>query len=404
MGPMRFAIATLGCKVNQYDSQLLRESLVRAGHAVVDLSCGDVHAVIVNTCTVTHRADADARRIIRRALDTNAHVIVTGCQAVVYPDAVKENFPDVEVVRPDHLGVLLGIEPVRFIQGFEGRNRAFVVVQRGCDRFCTYCVVPFARGRPASRPWQEVVSEVRALHGRGIEEIVLAGVNIGLYEGGLARLVQKVLAHTDIPRIRISSMEPFTVEDALIELMAEDPRICNHVHLSIQHASDRILEAMGRPTRAEDIRSLLERICVRVKGVAIGADIIVGFPGEDERDFMQTYALVEEMPFAYLHVFPFSPRPWTKAARMAGRPTQHTVARRALALRELSRNKRQAFAASRVGAVEQVLVTDSMPEGSMGLTSSYLRVASGPQQRAGSIVPMRITGRTGPILTGEPLV
>ncbi|HPC47856.1 MAG TPA: radical SAM protein, partial [Deltaproteobacteria bacterium] len=276
-----------------------------------------------------------------------------------------------------------------------------VVVQRGCDRFCTYCVVPLARGAPFSRPWQEVVEEIRALDSAGIEEVVLAGINMGLYDGGLARLVHRVLEHTDIARLRISSLEPFTVEKGLIDLMAEEPRICRHVHLSLQHGSDRILAAMGRPTRVRDIRRLLETIFSRVEGAAVGSDIIVGFPGEDDRDFMATYALVEEFPFAYLHVFPFSPRPYTRAAGMFPRPAPQVVAARSAAMRELSRIKREEFAAGRIGSVEQVLVTGSDGGHVRGITSSYLRVSSSGEAPAGGLVPVRITGRRGPVLTGE---
>jgi threonylcarbamoyladenosine tRNA methylthiotransferase MtaB len=393
----------MGCKVNQYDSQRIREGLLAAGHIEVDLSDPGVDLALVNTCTVTHRADADGRRAVRRALRSGAAVVVTGCGAVVYPEALRSEFAGVNVVRPERLPHLLGMELPRFVSGLCGRSRAFVVAQTGCDRFCSYCVVPLARGVPRSRPWQDVVTEAGNLAASGIEEVVLTGVNLGLYEGGLTRLVHRLLRHTGVGRVRISSLEPFTLEDGLVDLMASESRLCSHLHLSIQHGSDRILRAMNRPYASADIRSLVSRIALAVPGASIGADIIVGFPGEDEGDFLETCSLVSELPFTYLHVFPFSPRPYTPASRMEGRVPPPVVSRRASVLRALSIGKRQAFAETRIGSVEEVVVTREAKGCVFGMSSSYMGVVASIASRPGRMVPLRITGVHGHVLTGEPL-
>jgi threonylcarbamoyladenosine tRNA methylthiotransferase MtaB len=260
---MRFSIVTLGCKVNHYEGQRIRQGLLHAGHSEQPFSEPGADVYIVNTCTVTHKADADGRRLIRRALGSGGRVIVTGCQAVVYPHDIRKLSRDVDVVRPENLPEVLDIDLPRFISEFGSQNRPFVKVQQGCDRYCTYCIIPMARGAPVSRPWQEVVMEVRALAAGGYNEVVLTGINIGLYEGGLARLIQKILSHTAISRVRVSSMEPWTVEDCLIDMAALEPRICSHLHLPLQHGSDRVLRAMGRPYTAASVRSLVAASGIR---------------------------------------------------------------------------------------------------------------------------------------------
>ena len=400
---MKFAICTLGCKVNQYDSQRIRQGLIAAGHIEQAFADPGADCYIINTCTVTHRADAEGRRLVRRALRHGGRVVVTGCQVTVCPESIRAISPEVEVVRPDHLTEALGVDLPRFISGFGSQSRAFVMVQQGCDRYCTYCVVPLARGRPISRPWQDVITEARTLHGKGFQEVVLTGINIGLYEGGLTRLVQKVLAHTDLPRLRISSIEPWTVEDCLIDMVAGEPRVCKHLHLPLQHGSDAVLRAMGRPYTAEYIRSLVGRMKEKAPGAAIGADVIVGFPGEDERAFLESFTLIEDLGFTYLHVFPFSPRPGTAAAKLPGRPEDTVIAQRSAALRALSRKNREAFAASRLGEVEGVLITRSCDGRLKGVSSSYITVEAVGHAAPGDLIQVRVNDFEGQTLRGESI-
>lgn len=400
---MRFAISTSGCKVNQYESQCLREGLLGAGHTEQPFSEPGADWYIINTCTVTHRSDADARNLMRRALRLGGRVAVTGCQAVVYPEGIRAVSEEVVVVRPEQLGEVFGIALPQAISAFDGHSRAFVKVQQGCDMFCSYCIVPHARGKPESRPGEKVVAEVNALADAGYAEVVLTGINIGLYEGGLALLVEKVLSETSVPRIRISSLEPWTVEEHLIALVADEPRMCKHLHLPLQHGSDVLLKAMGRPYTVGYFRSLLERIASRSEDIAVGADVIVGFPGENEALFEESRSFIRDSTAAYLHVFPFSPRPGTPAARMDGRPGDEEVRVRARRLRDLSREKRQSFARSRMGCEEELLVTRVCPGSFFGVTSNYLTVQAKGAATEGDIVRVRLSEMDGNTLRGETL-
>jgi threonylcarbamoyladenosine tRNA methylthiotransferase MtaB len=398
---MRFAIFTLGCKVNQYESQRIRQGLMSAGHIEQSFAEQGADCYIINTCTITHRSDAETRRVIRKALKHGGRVIVTGCQVVVDSKGIRDVFESVEMARPDHLSEILQVDLPSIITGFRGHHRAFVKVQQGCDKYCTYCIVPFAKGRPVSRPWQEVLTEVRALYDAGYHEVVLTGINIGLYEGGLTRLVERVLSHTPIERLRISSMEPWTVEDSLISLIKDNPRLCKHLHLPLQHGSDPILRAMGRPYTASYFNSLIDRIKNALPEAAIGLDVIVGFPGEDEKSFEESFRLIEDLPVTYLHVFPFSPRQGTAAALMPGRPDEAVTKQRASFLRALSREKRHAFACSQQGMVEELLVTGICNGHFYGVTSNYLTIQAQGCVPAGNIVSVLLKSMEGPTLTGE---
>jgi threonylcarbamoyladenosine tRNA methylthiotransferase MtaB len=398
---MRFAIFTLGCKVNQYESQRIRQGLLAAGHIEQAFIEPGADCYIINTCTITHKSDAEGRRIIRRALRHGGRVVVTGCQVVVDPEGIRDISEAIEIARPDHLSEILQVDLPSIISGFGDHHRAFVKIQQGCDKYCTYCIVPFAKGRPSSRPWQEVVTEVKALHEKGYQEVVLTGINIGLFEGGLSRLVERVLSHTAVPRLRISSIEPWTVEECLISMIALEPRLCKHLHLPMQHGSDTILHAMGRPYTSGYFTTLMDRIRNISPEVAIGLDVIVGFPGEDDKSFEESYSLIEDLNVAYLHVFPFSPREGTSAAILPGRPDSAVVKHRAAYLRTLSREKRLSFARSRWGGIEDVLVTGICKGQFIGVTSNYLMVQSPGPVSEGSIVRVRLKGMEGMTLLGE---
>lgn len=371
---MKFALTTLGCKVNQYESQRIREALVARGHTEQAFSRPGADCYIINTCTVTHRSDAEGRKLIRAALRFEGRVVVTGCQAEVYPDDISAVSDRVEIVRQEtmasHFDVLL--PPV--ITSFGGHSRAFVQVQSGCNNFCTFCIVAHARGKPWSRPWQEVVAEIDALERSGYKEVVLCGINIGLYEGGIAALLRQILAHTAIPRVRISSIEPWTVGDELVELLSQEPRVCKHLHLPLQSGSDEILQKMGRPYTAGYFSDLVHRLKSADSGIAIGSDVMVGFPGEEQHHFGESYSLLERLDITYLHVFPYSARPKTKAAAMPRQVDAATKRQRAQVLRDLSRAKREAFIRSQMGRSEDIVVTRTDPGSFGGITSNYLAV------------------------------
>ncbi|HNU74408.1 MAG: Threonylcarbamoyladenosine tRNA methylthiotransferase MtaB [Deltaproteobacteria bacterium ADurb.BinA179] len=378
---MIFAITTLGCKVNQYESQLLREALVERGWCEQPFSSPGADVYIVNTCTVTHRSDAQARNLIRRALKFGARVIATGCQAKVYPDEIRRISHTVAVMPFEEMGEALGVSIPRRITGFCGHGRAFVNIQQGCSNHCTFCIVPGARGVPWSRPAQEIVEEISGLYDAGFREIVLSGINIGLYEGGVAALLERVLACTAMPRVRISSIEPWTLTDELIRLVSEEPRMCRHLHIPLQSGSDTILRRMGRPYTARYYRGLVENIRSLSSEMSIGSDVIVGFPGEGEHEFEETHSLLRDIGISYLHVFPFSPRPGTPAAAWSARPDSRAVKERVALLRDLSLRKREEFIRSQLGREAEVLVTHAHERSFQGITSHYLHAKAAGRVR-----------------------
>ncbi|MEA2102470.1 MAG: MiaB/RimO family radical SAM methylthiotransferase [Thermodesulfobacteriota bacterium] len=389
---MKFSIITLGCKVNQYDSQRIREALCAQGHTEIDAGMkeGAPGMIIINTCTVTHRSDAQGRRLMRRALETGARVIVTGCQAVVYKDDIRAVSPRLEIVEPGEIQGYLGIRLLDGIGSFHGHSRAFVKIQQGCDNYCSYCIIPFTRGRPVSRDPGEIMDEINLLYTNGYNEIVLTGINIGLYEGGLASLIEQILEDTDIPRIRISSMEPWTLEDRVIGLVADNERVCMHLHLSLQSGCDRILKAMKRPYDTSCYKKLVHRIRSASKDIAIGTDIIAGFPGEDDEAFDAQMGFLEDLDFSYMHVFWFSQRRFTAAATMGPQVAARTKKTRSGQLRALSAEKRKGFVLSQVGLEHDLIVTGGQGTTFHGLTSNYIDVFFDGNPAEGAMVRVKM--------------
>lgn len=371
---MKFAIATLGCKVNQYESQLIREALTAGGYEEQEFSLPGADLYLINTCTVTHRSDAEDRRLVRKALAMGSRIIVTGCQALVYPEEIREISGRIEIAPFENLESAIGASIPRGITGFSDHSRAFVNIQQGCSNHCTFCIVPHARGAPRSRPPEDIIHEISRLFDSGFREIVLTGINIGLYDGGVSSLIEKILDETLMPRVRISSIEPWTLTPELVHMTATEPRICRHLHLPLQSGSDTILSRMGRPYQAGYYRDLVREVRTSNQDIAIGSDVMVGFPGEGDDQFHETYSLVEDLDIAYLHVFPFSPRPGTPAASYPGQVDPRIVKDRAYRLRELSREKRRSFIRSQVGRSEEVLVTHADGNSLKGISSNYIKV------------------------------
>ncbi|MEE8534699.1 MAG: tRNA (N(6)-L-threonylcarbamoyladenosine(37)-C(2))-methylthiotransferase MtaB, partial [Kiloniellales bacterium] len=367
-------IITFGCRLNAYESEVMR------AHA---RAAGLTDAVIVNTCAVTSEAERQARQAIRKARreHPHAHLIVTGCAAQIDPAAYAA-MPEVDRVvgnaeklapatfapETDHPRVLVDdIMSVRetaghLIHGFEGRTRAFVQVQQGCDHRCTFCIIPFGRGPSRSVPLGEVVRQVRALVAAGTAEVVLSGVDITDYgkdlpgRPGLGQLVRRLLALVpELPRLRISSVDPVELDEALLRLLAEEERLMPHLHLSLQAGDDLILKRMKRRHLRADALALCRRVRRLRPDVVFGADLIAGFPTEDEAMFANTLSLVEDCGLTHLHVFPYSPRPGTPAARMPQVPAGLRK-ERAARLRGAGDAALARFLESRVGATERVLV------------------------------------------------
>jgi threonylcarbamoyladenosine tRNA methylthiotransferase MtaB len=367
----KVALTTLGCKANFADSEFIRSLLMRSGVEVCRFDdMADVY--VVNTCTVTHVAEQQSRQMLRKAKRKNpkAKVVAFGCAGEASRDAFA-SIPEVDSVfgtsdmaaLAKHLIQICGAVDRSAGDGpyaMQSRARAFLKIQDGCGRSCAYCIVPRARGRARSMPADEIVracDELSKYH----REIILTGVDISQYraDGGRTRLadvVERLLNGEGDFRIRLSSLSPEVVDERLISLIAGSKRVCRHVHLSIQSLSDPILALMGRGYTGDGVRAVADALVKSVPGVAVTGDMIVGLPGEGERDFSESLKMFESMPMAGLHVFPFSERSGTKAAAMDGKVDVHTIKERARVMRDAARSKREAFLMAQRGLSLDVIV------------------------------------------------
>lgn len=381
------ALKTLGCKLNQYETEALREALEAAGYTVVDFA-DDADLYVVNTCTVTARSDYKSRQLVRSALKRNpgARLVVTGCAAHLDPERFEAESDRVNVVgnedKPRIFELLGEGGPAGEVSYFRDKTRFFLKVQEGCDHDCAYCRVVLARGASRSRETAEVVGEVARAVDSGVKEIVLTGVNVGgfgtdLSGPGLGGLVEAIIELPGDFRVRLSSVDPSDLNDTLIELVAGHARVCPHVHLPLQSGDDRVLAAMRRRYTVAEYRDVCRRLLDLNGFVAIGGDVMAGLPGEDESAFENTLALVEEIPFAYLHVFPYSPRPGTDAAAMPDQVMPELRTERAAVLRAAAARKKEAFAARNLGTVRETLIeeaTDKDTGHHVGITDNYLHL------------------------------
>lgn len=406
MSADKATVVTFGCRLNAYESEVMRE------HARATES--GVETVIVNTCAVTAEAERQARQAIRklRRENPNARIVVTGCAAQVDPakfaampevDQVLGNAekmqPGIFVEPPAERIVVSDIMVVRetaqhLVSGFEGRARAFVEVQTGCDHRCTFCIIPFGRGNNRSVPMGRIVEQVRALVAQGFAEVVFTGVDITAYGGdlpgtpSLGQMARRLLAQVpELPRLRLSSLDPVEVDDDLLRLVAEEPRLMPHFHLSVQAGDDMVLKRMKRRHLRADVIALAERLRQLRGDVALGADIIAGFPTEDEDMFQRSMDLVDEAGLTHLHVFPFSARPGTPASRMP-KVSGDVVKERAARLRARGEAAMAAFLADRIGRDVSVLVEAEAE----GFCEHYLPVRLSAPAPVGAVVRARVTG------------
>jgi threonylcarbamoyladenosine tRNA methylthiotransferase MtaB len=418
--PARVAFVTLGCKVNQSDTQQAIGAFRGAGFQLVPPGApADVY--VVNTCSVTHVADRKSRQWLRRMARGNpdALVVATGCYASS-GGAVLAEMPEVGlVVTPrqgeDLLRLVLEQLPA------EVRTRAMVKVEDGCNDFCTFCIIPFTRGMPRSTPTARVLERVRARLAGGAQEIVLTGVHMGKYgtdhaqrkraaadpaeAPDLPALVARVLAETDVPRLRLTSLEP-TDAQAMLPLFA-DPvaagRLARHLHLPLQSGCDATLARMRRDYDTAEYARIIAAVRAAVPDMGITTDVIAGFPGETEDEFAATCAFVERMEFMGVHVFPYSGRPGTPALDMPGQVDPQTRQARVHHLTELGRRAHDAFAAQMLGQVFPVLWEEAGPDGGSGLTDNYLRVRTRHPVLYNTITPAHLTGFDATALWAEPL-
>jgi threonylcarbamoyladenosine tRNA methylthiotransferase MtaB len=413
-------VRTFGCKLNQYDSQLITESFARSGYAVAnDPSSADV--CVINTCSVTARSDHEARQFVRRILRSKRRpfVVVTGCYSQRAPEEIasiegvglvtgnveKASLPRLldglycgegaaTVTSPLGRGpCLAGCDPA-----FQRRARAIVKIQDGCDSSCTYCVVPSVRGGARSVSPARVLSEVISVCEIGYREVVLTGARVGSYGCGsgngqsLEALVRLLVDARNDFRVRVSSLEPDEITQSLLGLSALQDRVCAHFHVPLQSGDDSILRAMARPYSSSEYGDKVVAIKRALPNACVGADVIVGFPGETDAQFARTYELVESLPLAYLHVFPYSGRPGTPASHMPGQISGAVKKARARALIELGAGKRREFAVSQAGTVETAILEESAGQDVWkATTGNYLRVlVRGGGRSTGEAVRVRI--------------
>lgn len=395
-----FHVVNLGCKVNRVESDDFAAALLAQGALATEEGSADL--IIVNTCTVTGEAEKKTRKAVRGALRANerARVIVTGCAAAIDPEAFEAMDGRVQVVPKGAMAALLAPEGATFEPhgptpslrvGDEFPTRVGIKVQDGCNNACTYCIVHVARGRAWSRPADEIIAEAVGLAQAGVREIVLTGINLGSYgfEGmTLADLLRRLLDATDDGvRFRISSVEPRDVHDDLIELMAQaDGRICRHLHLPLQSGSPKVLKEMARPYKADYYKELVDKLYAAMPMLSLSTDVIVGFPGETEEDFQETLAMVRYCRFSKMHIFRYSMREGTPAARRSDQVAPEAKADRAKRLEELERHLREADRAQRAGTVELALVeTDGV-----ATTESYYAVDAPHGASVGALVEFRL--------------
>ncbi|MFZ0546231.1 MAG: tRNA (N(6)-L-threonylcarbamoyladenosine(37)-C(2))-methylthiotransferase MtaB [Candidatus Promineifilaceae bacterium] len=337
---MKVFLHSIGCRLNQSEIEMMARQLMAAGHEIVS-EAAEADKAVINTCAVTREAAKDARSMTRRIHRANegAEIVLTGCYATIAPKELAKVTGAGRIVANGEKGRLVQMldpqarielpvfdqEPImrEFLAGSGGNTRAFIKVQDGCDNRCTFCVTTIARGEGQSRHLGDIVAEIQALSQAGYQEAVLTGVHLGSYgrdfgnDAGLKALVAAILEHTDVPRLRLSSLEPWDIAPGFFELWA-NPRLLPHLHVPLQSGSDRILRRMARRTTRESFRQLAADARTHIPDLNLTTDMIVGFPGETETDFQNSLDFIGEIGFSRLHVFPYSKRPGTAAAKMDG--------------------------------------------------------------------------------------
>ena len=411
---MKYAILTFGCRVNQADSLVIEDQLRRRGAVSAPPELADT--VIVNTCSVTAGADQGARQAVRRIVRSNpkVNVVVTGCYATREPEDVRSLPNVVQVVgNADKDRLVAGLAAsaelttadrfdggdgpcgMRLEPGVAGRTALMMRVQTGCDETCSYCIIPRTRGAGRSRPLPDVLREIRMAVDAGYREIVITGVHLGSYgrdlddRTTLTTLVRTLSEWPDEVLFRISSLEPMDCTAKIVEAAAESPRIAPHFHLPLQHGSDAIITAMRRPYSPAYYRRLVELIRQRMPDAAIGTDVIVGFPGESPGDFDALCELLNSLPVTYLHVFPYSDRPGTDAAKLAHTVAGSDVRARSREVRAIGERKGADFRRSQQGRTLRALVVD---EGFTVVTGNYLKVRTTEWSARNTWVCVRVDG------------
>ena len=415
--PKEPEIVTFGCRLNVYESEVMRTHAKDAG-------LGD--AIIFNTCAVTKEAERQARQAIRKARRKNpdARIIVTGCSAQITPD-MYDGMEEVDQIIGNDLKLKAetwGVEGAgkirvndimavretasHLLQGFEDHSRAFIQVQNGCDHRCTFCIIPYGRGNSRSVPIGAIAEQVRMLVDQGYKEIVMTGVDVTSYGADLpgkptlGQMIRRVLALVpELPRLRLSSLDPVEIDDDLWRLIAEEPRLMPHLHMSLQAGDNMILKRMKRRHSREDAIAMADRARRLRPDIAFGADIITGFPTESDEMFENTMNIVEECDLTFLHVFPYSEREGTPAAKIPNQVPPPVRKARAARLRALGERQHEKFLKAQIGKSAQALVE----KGNMARAENFAPIVLDEDQEAGALLDVKIKAVKGACLTGETL-
>ncbi len=432
---MNIYFYTLGCKVNQYETQAMMRLMKQEGYQTAvyhpdAIGDGVAAAVVINSCTVTGESTRKLRQLLRRLRRSHpqAVIVLTGCMPQAFPDEA-EALTEADIVTgnacrrdlPRLLAQFLcdgervvnipphekTIEPL-CIDEFEERTRAFVKVEDGCDRFCSYCIIPFARGRVRSRPIAEIVEEIEGLARRGYKEVVLTGINLTAYGKGtdqtLADAVEAACAVEGIERVRLGSLEPDYLTDAMIARLAAQPKLCAQFHVALQSGSDAVLKAMNRHYTAAEYRAVCDKLKAAFADATFTTDVMVGFPGETDAMFEESLAFVREIGFSKVHVFPYSRRAGTKAATMSDQIPTAEKTRRAARMGAMCDEVRAQLMQKAVGSVQEILCETATDDGgTLGYTKGYIPCRLDGVFQAGDTVTARIVGVANDRLSAQSI-
>jgi threonylcarbamoyladenosine tRNA methylthiotransferase MtaB len=401
---VKIAVLTLGCRTNQAESFQIEQYLLNAGHTIVDIS-ERPELCVINTCTVTQKADIQSRQTIQKALKIQAKVILTGCYSELNQSKILSKHQDIEINMIPRLSSSNDLNNIR-----KTRSRPIVKVQDGCNYSCSYCIVPLARGKSKSIEINKIIHKINELEASGYNEIVLSGIHLGSYghdfypKKSLSVLLKNVLINSKIPRIRLSSLEVIEIHEEFLELIS-DNRVCKHLHLPLQSGDDAILKLMNRPYSVKDYLSVVEKIFKEFPDIALGTDIIAGFPGEGVEEFNNSNQLIKSIPFSYLHVFPYSLRQGTKAVNLSGHVSEPVKKERVAALREIGTIKKREFVYKNIGRILDVIVENKGQKGVVSTSGNYIRVLLDTVNdiEAGTLINVQLTGYKDSIATGMPI-
>ena len=409
-------LKTLGCRLNEAELEIWAQRFQKAGHGITR-NLEDAHLIVLNSCAVTGEAVRKSRQSIRRIHRENpkAKLIVSGCYATLHPDEAAQSMGVDLVIRNKDKDQLVDLalsdinfdsmpamsaEPGEISLFSRGRQRAFVKVQDGCRYRCTFCIVTVARGEEKSRTISEIIDEINILHPQGIKEVILTGVHLGGYgtdlNHNLEELIEEILTQTEIPRLRLGSLEPWDLPDGFFRLF-ENPRLMPHLHLPLQSGSDSVLRRMGRRCKTEEFTLIVEQARKQIPSFNLTTDIIVGFPGETEQEWRESFDYIEQTGFGHIHIFTYSPRQGTKAAALPGQVTNQIKKQRSKQLHDLAESMKQSILEKNLGNTFPVLWENQAIDKEkllvFGYTPNYLRVSaeiSDGQSITNQIIPAHL--------------